>query len=115
MSVQDLLSEQPPADPDPERRTVDAAADGEVLEALATDTARRVAAALHDSPGTASEVAAETDISLQSVGYHLDRLQEVGLVEVVGTRYSSKAKEMDVYAPTSAPIVVQFGEGDARN
>ena len=110
MSVNDLLPEQRPTEPTCERRTVNVAEDGDVLEALATTTARRIATALHESPGTASKVANRTSISLQTVSYHLSRLENAGLIEVVGTRYSSKAQEMDVYAPTDARLVLRFGD-----
>jgi hypothetical protein len=50
-------------------------------------------------------------VSLQNVCYHLDRLQSAGLVEVIGTRYSSKGKEMAIYGLVTNPIVIQFGEG----
>lgn len=108
MSVQDLLPEQSPTGPDREHQTIDIAEDGALLEALSTETARRIVAVLEESPKPASEIAAETDTSLQNVGYHLDRLEDVGLVEVAGKRYSSKAKKMDVYVPTSTSLVVQL-------
>ena len=108
MSVQDLLPEQSPTGPDREHQTIDIAEDGALLEALSTETARRIVAGLEESPKPASEIAAETDTSLQNVGYHLDRLEDVGLVEVAGKRYSSKAKQMDVYVPTSTSLVVQL-------
>lgn len=113
MSVNELLPEQPVMESSCERRTVDVAEDGDVLEALSAPTARRIATALHESHGTASAIADRTGISLQTVSYHLSRLQDVGLIEVVGTRYSSKAQEMDVYAPSSAPIVLEFGDGSS--
>jgi len=110
MSVQDLLPEQLPSDTDTatEPRTIDVAEDGASLEVLATEAARSILVALYESPKAASDVAAETGTTLQNVCYHLDRLQQVGLVEVAGKRHSPKAKEMDIYAPTSASIVVQF-------
>jgi len=46
------------------------------------------------------------DSSLQNVGYHLSRLEDAGLVTVVGTRYSEKGVEMDGYAPTVGAIVI---------
>lgn len=112
MSVSELLSEQRTADRERGTRTVDLADDGAVLETLATDTARRVLGALHHKPGTPSEVASRTDISLQNAIYHLDRLQDTGLIETVGTRYSSKARPMDVYAPTDRRLVVQYSDDE---
>jgi len=96
-----------------ERRTVNVATDGDVLEALSAPTARRIATAFHESHGTASDIADRTGISLRTVSYHLSRLDDIDLIEIIGTRYSSKAQEMDVYAPTSAPIVLRFGDGSS--
>ncbi|CCQ37264.1 ArsR family transcription regulator [Natronomonas moolapensis 8.8.11] len=109
MSVQDLLPEQLPDDRTSERRTIDVVEDGTALEVLATEAAREILMTLQESPKAASEIAAETGSSIQNVCYHLDRLQRAGLIEVAGTRHSSKAKEMDIYVPTSESIVVRFG------
>lgn len=109
MSVNDLLPETAPDTVDRSSRTVDIIDDGDVLDALATDNARQIILTLKESSETASDIARAVDISLQNACYHLDRLQSAGLVEVVGTRYSSKGKEMEVYGLVTNPIVVQLG------
>ncbi|UIP00141.1 winged helix-turn-helix domain-containing protein [Halobaculum sp. CBA1158] len=80
-----------------------------VLSSLSSDTARAILAALHDSPGPASDVADRVDTSLQNAQYHLKRLREAGVVEVTGTAYSRKGREMDVYAPADGPLVLVAG------
>jgi len=80
-----------------------------VLAALSSDTARAILSALHDSPGPASDVADRVDTSLQNTQYHLKRLREAGVVEVVDTAYSQKGREMDVYAPADGPLVLVAG------
>ncbi|WP_348613295.1 ArsR/SmtB family transcription factor [Halobaculum rarum] len=80
-----------------------------VLAALSSDTARAILSALHDSPGPASDVADRVDTSLQNTQYHLKRLREAGVVEVVDTVYSQKGREMDVYAPADGPLVLVAG------
>jgi DNA-binding transcriptional ArsR family regulator len=82
---------------------------GDLLSSLASDTARSVLTALHDEPATASEVADEVDTSLQNARHHLNSLQDADLVEVTETRYSSKGREMNVYAPARDPTVVFVG------
>ncbi|MCQ4332789.1 winged helix-turn-helix domain-containing protein [Natronomonas sp. F2-12] len=111
MAVNDLLPETVPNDVDRNTRTVDIADDGGVLEVLANDTARGILLALCKSPQTASEIAAEVEVSLQSVCYHLDRFQNAGLIEAAGTRYSPKGKEMSVYALITDSVVVEL-EGE---
>ena len=110
MPVNDLLPSTEPSKVDCSSQTIDITDDSDVLDVLATDTARRVICTLEESSGTASDIANTLDMSLQSVCYHLDRLQHAELVEVVGTRYSSKGKEMNVYAIVTNPVIVRLGE-----
>ncbi|MFB6156144.1 MAG: ArsR/SmtB family transcription factor [Haloferacaceae archaeon] len=87
----------------------------QLIGSLSSDTARTVLRDLHESPATASELADEVDTSLQNVRYHVNNLQSAGLVDVVGTEYSSKGREMNVYGPTDDPLVVCVGSTDDRN
>ena len=81
----------------------------DVLRVLSCDTAQQILAALTEEPGTASDVAADVDASLQNVTYHLDRLCDAELIAPVKTWYSEKGKEMTVYAATTERLVVRFG------
>lgn len=83
-------------------------ADGEVLEALSSATARRIVSVLRGDPGVASAVAERAGVSIQVASYHLDRLETAGLVAVVGTACSEKGREMDVYALTTDSLVVEL-------
>ena len=87
---------------------------GEVLAALSSETARRLLAELHDDPDSASGVADRADTSLQNAQYHLGRMRDAGLVEVVDTIYSEKGREMKVYAPADRPLVM-FAGADATD
>ena len=107
----DRLPSNAPTDVDTDPRVLGLEAAGEVFGALTSETARDLLARLHDSPAPPSELAAALGTSVQNVGYHLDRLDAAGLVEVVGSRYSEKGAEMDVYAPTGTPLVVRVAPG----
>lgn len=96
-------------DPDPRVIGVDGEDADAVLAALSSETARAILSALHDSPGPASDVADRVDSSLQNTQYHLKRLRDAGVVEVVDTAYSQKGREMDVYAPADGPLVLVAG------
>lgn len=87
---------------------------GDVMAALSSETARRLLAALHDDPASASTVAERVDTSLQNAQYHLGRMGDAGLVEVVDTVYSEKGREMKVYAPSDRPLVVFAGDDGGR-
>lgn len=86
----------------------------EIFDALASDTTRDVLTAIYNKPETASEVADHVDTSLQNVKYHLDKLQEAGLIEVADTWYSEQGNEMKVYAPTNESIVLLAGSDTTR-
>ena len=90
--------------PDPEYLSLDDA--GPMFEALSSETARSIVGALARDPATATEISDRTGASLQNVGYHLSRLEDAGLVTVVGTRYSRKGLEMNVYAPAVTTLVI---------
>jgi len=95
---------------DPRVVGVDTADADEVLGALSAGTARRLLAELHDDPATPSTLAEAADTSLQNTQYHLRKLEEADLIEVRGTRYSEKGREMNVYAPTDGPLVLFAGD-----
>jgi DNA-binding transcriptional ArsR family regulator len=85
----------------------------DVFEALSSGTTRRIFGHLHDEPHTASELADLTDTSVQNVQYHLGKLDDADLVEVVDTWYSERGTEMKVYAPTDESLVV-FAGGEEK-
>ncbi|PCR91168.1 ArsR/SmtB family transcription factor [Natrinema ejinorense] len=77
-----------------------------VFGALSSTTAREIYSHLDDEPGAPSDVADAIDSSIQNVRYHLEKLEDAGLVEVVDTWYSSRGNEMSVYATTDGPLIV---------
>ena len=81
----------------------------QILSAVSSTTARRILTQIYEEPTTASDMAAEIDSSVQNISYHLDRLQDAELVEVVETWYSEQGREMDVYAPTNSALVLFAG------
>jgi DNA-binding transcriptional ArsR family regulator len=89
---------------------VDSDAADDLIEALSSETAREILAALHDEPAPPSQLAEAVDTSLQNVQYHLENLADAGAVEVIDTVYSEKGREMDVYAPADRPLVIFAGE-----
>jgi DNA-binding transcriptional ArsR family regulator len=86
----------------------------EVFMALSSGTARKILATLYDEPHTTSELADAVDTSVQNASYHLDKLSDAGLVEVVDTWYSERGTEMKVYAPRDESLVVFAGSNKKR-
>jgi len=81
----------------------------DVLGALSSATARELLATLHEEPAPPSRLADQVDTSLQNVQYHIEKLQDAELIEARGTQYSEKGREMTVYGPTDAPLVLFAG------
>ncbi|OYR66807.1 transcriptional regulator [Halorubrum ezzemoulense] len=107
-----LLPSLPDATPEEREPRVVGVDDDEaddLIAALGSETARAILSTLHDRPATKSEIADEVDTSLQNVQYHLSRLDEADLVQVVDTAYSEKGREMDVYAAADEPLVLFAG------
>lgn len=84
-----------------------------VFGALSSSTAREIYSTLAEEPGTPSDVAEAVDSSIQNVRYHLEKLEDAGLVEVVDTWYSSRGNEMSVYATADGPLIVTSDESAA--
>ncbi|GAB6878758.1 hypothetical protein JCM17823_10320 [Halorubrum gandharaense] len=98
-----------PDDRDPRVVGVDDDEADDLIAALGSETARNVLTTLHEEPATTSEIADELNTSLQNVQYHLGKLTDADLVDVVDTAYSEKGREMNVYAPADEPLVLFAG------
>jgi DNA-binding transcriptional ArsR family regulator len=71
----------------------------EVFDALSAQTTRHIFLSLHDEPQTASDLAAETETSVQNIQYHIEKLQSAELIDAVDTWYSERGSEMSVAGP----------------
>jgi DNA-binding transcriptional ArsR family regulator len=98
-----------PQSGDPRVIGVDSDDAEELLGALSSSTARELLAALHEDPATPSDLADAVDTSLQNAQYHLKKLADADVIQVVDTVYSEKGREMKVYAPADQPLVVFAG------
>ena len=92
----------------------DDAAD-EIFNALSSNTSREILTYLHKDPAPPSELAEATEITLQTTRYHLEKLESANLIEPIDTWYSSRGKEMTVYAPTNDPLVIMTGSENRKN
>ncbi|MFB6123256.1 MAG: ArsR/SmtB family transcription factor [Haloferacaceae archaeon] len=85
-----------------------------LLDSLSCETARAILAALEDGPATVSDLTGRVDTTLQNARYHLENLRDAGVVADVGTWYSAKGREMNVYALTSERIELRIGSDGPR-
>jgi DNA-binding transcriptional ArsR family regulator len=87
----------------------------EVFEALSSGTTRQIFLELHNAPQTASDLADVTETSVQNVQYHLEKLLDADLIDVVDTWYSERGSEMKVYAPQDESLVLFAGRDKQRS
>lgn len=86
-----------------------------IFDALSSDTARKIFAILHEEPTTISEIASRIESSVQNVSYHVENMETAGLITPVDTWYSTRGKEMDVFAATSQPLVLVSNDATKAN
>lgn len=79
---------------------------GSLIEALSSETRRAILVEVSKKPATAAKLANNVETSVQNATYHLQKLQQTGLITVVGTHYSEKGRQMDVFGPTTPAIVI---------
>lgn len=94
---------------------VDSDAADDLMSALSSETARRILVELHEEPAPPAELADRAGTTLQNTQYHLENLEEAGAIDVVGTAYSEKGREMDVYAPADEPLVIFAGREESAS
>ena len=77
-----------------------------ISQIISNDTARNILEAIASQPLSASQIAEKLSISLTTVQYNLEKLNDAGLVKVERTKYSEKMKHMKIYAPQRKFIVI---------
>jgi DNA-binding transcriptional ArsR family regulator len=97
-------------EPNPRVVGLDSDEADDLLAALSSATARTILSVLHEEPDTPASISDRVDTSLQNVQYHLGKMEDAGLVEVIDTVYSEKGREMNLYAPADRPLVVFAGK-----
>lgn len=112
MSLLPLRGEAHPTPDEPRViRLNDAVADL-AFETLTSPTTRKILALLYEQPSIPPDIRDEIDTSLQNVHYHLNKLEDVGLIEPAGAGYSEKGTEMTMYAPAKEAVVLVAGAED---
>ncbi|PSQ15937.1 ArsR family transcriptional regulator [Halobacteriales archaeon QS_8_69_26] len=112
-SLLPIRSDASPGQQDPRVVDLEGEEADEVFNALSSKTARTIVTELHEEPRTQSDLAEDIDTTVQNVRYHLDKLEDAGLVEVVDTWYSSRGNEMKVFAPADGALIVSGDRGRA--
>ncbi len=101
-----------PSEPTPDVLTIDDDETQDVLNSISSETALLILTSVHDSPKIPIDLADELGTTTQNVRYHLEKLENAGLVEVGDICYSEKGREMSVYQPSESPSALVFGKSD---
>jgi DNA-binding transcriptional ArsR family regulator len=108
-----LLGERPEVtidrDEDPRLLCLDDEYTEEVLRRLSSETSQAVFRAVNREPLSAQDVAEELEMSVQNAMYHLENLEETGLITVLDTHYSERGREVDIYGPPDQPLLLFLG------
>ena len=75
-------------------------------ELLTNDSSREILQLLFNEELTANQIAQRTNISLQLVKYHLNKLQDLGVVKITKIEKNSKSQDMKIYSATKFSIVI---------
>lgn len=78
----------------------------ELGEVLVTDASRNILRLLFENTLTANEIATKTGFSLQLVRYHIQKMQNVGLVDISKIGKNTKSHDMKYYTATKFAIVI---------
>lgn len=75
-------------------------------EILSNESSREILQILFDEELTANEIAQKTGISLQLVKYHVEKMQELGIIIISKTEKNSKSHDMKYYKAKKFAIVI---------
>ncbi len=75
-------------------------------ELFSNDSSRKILQLLFNEELAATQIAQKTEISLQLVKYHLNKLQDLGIVKISKIEKNSKSQDMKIYTATKFSIVI---------
>ncbi|MGI0040355.1 MAG: ArsR/SmtB family transcription factor [Nitrosopumilaceae archaeon] len=75
-------------------------------ELLTNDSSRKMLQILFEEELTANEISQKTGISLQLVKYHINKMEELGVIKVSKTGKNSKSHDMKYYKAKKFAVVI---------
>ena len=75
-------------------------------ELFTNDSSREILHLLFNEELTATQISQKTEISLQLVKYHLNKLQDLGVVKISKIEKNSKSQDMKIYTASKFTIVI---------
>ena len=75
-------------------------------EIFTNDSSREILQLLFNEELSATQIAQKSNVSLQLVKYHLNKLQDLGVVKISKIEKNSKSKDMKIYTASKFSIVI---------
>ena len=75
-------------------------------ELFTNDSSREILQLLFNEELSANQISQRTGVSLQLVKYHLNKLQDLGVVKITKIEKNSKSQDMKIYTATKFSIVI---------
>lgn len=75
-------------------------------EIFTNDSSREILQLLFNEELTATQIAQKSGVSLQLVKYHLNKLQDLGVVKISKIEKNSKSQDMKIYTASKFSIVI---------
>ncbi len=85
-----------------------------IAKAMASQTAGDILRLVGSGEKTATEIAEQLKLPMNTVQYHTENLLDAGLLSVASTKYSVKGREVKVYALTSQLLIVAPRQANLR-
>jgi len=73
---------------------------------LANDNGRRIIDAFFIEPQSAGDLAKKLNLPMPTVMFHIERLIEIGIIDIVDTKLSRKFKDIKYYGPKKTAILI---------
>ncbi len=75
-------------------------------EIFTSDSSRKILQLLFNEELSAAKIAQKSDVSLQLVKYHLNKLQDLGVVKISKIEKNSKSQDMKIYTASKFSLVI---------
>ena len=75
-------------------------------EIFTNDSSREILQLLFNEALSATQIAQKSNVSLQLVKYHLNKLQDLGVVKISKIEKNSKSQDMKIYTASKFSIVI---------
>ena len=75
-------------------------------DVISNQTARKILDLVAEREQSASEIASKLKIPINTIGYNIEKLENVGLIEKVKSFWSVKGKKMPFYKVANRKIII---------